>query len=550
MTRAVVMGGIVAALCGAASADSTVPDPTPDLALPVGADLATLGAELTPRQYASPREATEIVVHGGLRARAVEYYNLDLDRGLDSRGQPVFPVPLGGGQELDGADLRARTDVAIYAPGVGVAVKSRIDWLDNVALGGQPDLGNGSPATSSGQRPSTVVVRRAWAEALTPFGTLAVGRMGASFGLGIAANGGDCEDCDHSDSADRVAFVSPIAGHLLAVAYDYASTGPFTQSKDNGHAIGVEPSDHAGGPTLAILRVHSPAALARRAAAGMVTLEYAGYVSRRTQDRDVPASYLPTATARTTVSSDDLVARGFAATAAGGWLRVSSSRVRIEAELAYLHASLENPSLVPGTVITQPVTSSQLGMALESDIGLGQDAHAHRPSAFVGLDAGYASGDSAPGFGAFPTLGEGPAQPGALDGPQANPPSDRTVDNFRFHPDYHVDQILFREIIGTITDAIYVRPHVRATVFTVGTGRLELGAALIASWAVEAASTPSGQKALGVELDPEVRYVSRDGFAATFDYGVFLPGAAFDNPTDNLTAKPAQIVRVRLGFGF
>ena len=49
--------------------------------------------------------------------------------------------------------------------------------------------------------------------------------------------------------------------------------------------------------------------------------------------------------------------------------------------------------------------------------------------------------------------------PGQFDGPQANLPRDRTVDNFRFHPDYHIDQILFREIIGTITDAIYIRPH-------------------------------------------------------------------------------------------
>ena len=43
------------------------------------------------------------------------------------------------------------------------------------------------------------------------------------------------------------------------------------------------------------------------------------------------------------------------------------------------------------------------------------------------------------------------------------PPRDRTVDNFRFHPDYRIDRILFREIIGTVTDAVYLRPHARAT---------------------------------------------------------------------------------------
>lgn len=511
---------------------------TPDL--PVGADLATLGAELTPRQYAAPRDKTELVVHGYLRARDAYLYNLDLDRGLDSRGQPLFPVPLGGGQALESGDLRARTDIAVYARGVGVAVKARIDWLDNTPLGGSPDLAGGSPATSGGQLPSEVVVKRAWGEALTPGGVLAVGRMGAHFGLGIAANGGDCEDCDHGDAADRAAFVSPLFGHLVAIAYDIASRGPFTPERDGGRYVALEPTDAAAGPTLAILKVHSPGALARRAAAGLASLEYAAYISRRTQDRDVPAWYLPIATPPATFTSNDLVARGFEATSTGAWLRLSSASFRVEAELAYIDASIAQPSLVPGAAITKPVTSNQLGLAIESDAAIGPVK--------VGFDGGYASGDPAPGFGAFPTPGETPAPAGALDGPQANPPRDNTVDNFRFHPDYHIDQILFREIIGTITDAVYLRPHVRAAMFTVGTGRLEAGAALIASWAVDATSTPGGQRALGVELDPELRYASRDGLAVTVDYGVLFPGAGFDNTM--LKAQPAQVIRARVVFGF
>ena len=509
-------------------------------AFPLGADLAALGAELTPRQYAASRENTEIVVHGSLRTREAYLYNLDLDRGLDSRGQPLFPVPLGGGQALDAADLRARTDLAVYARGVGVAVKARIDWLDNVALGGAPDLAGGSPATSGGQRPTTVVVKRAWAETLTPFGTIAAGRMGAHFGLGIAANGGDCEDCDHGDAADRFAFVTPLAGHLVAVAYDIASRGPFTRSRDGGHAIGLEPSDAAAGPTLAILKVHSPAALARRAAANRTSLEYAVYLTRRSQDRDVPASYLPTAMAPTTFTTNDLVARGFSATGTGGWLRMTGAHFRIEGELAYVNATVAQPSLIPGAAITLPVTSSQLGIAIETEVSAG--------GARFGADGGYASGDDAPGFGAFPKPGDTAGTAGVFDGPQANLPRDRTVDNFRFHPDYHVDQILFREIIGTVTDAIYLRPHVRTTLLTAGTGRLELGAAVVASWAVQATSTPSGQRALGLELDPELRYASRDGFAATLDYGLLLPGAAFNNT--NLEARPAQVLRARLAFAF
>ncbi len=508
--------------------------------LTFAADLTALGAELAPRHYASPRERTEVVIHGMLRVRESGLYNLDLDRGLDASGQPLFPVALDNEQLVQTGDIRARTDLAVYARGIGVAAKARIDWLDNVALGGSPDLRGGSPATSGGQLPSYAVVKRAWGEALTPFGTVAVGRMGAHFGLGIAANGGDCEDCDHGDAADRMAFVSPLLGHFVAFAYDIAARGPFTPTKAGAREIFIAPSASASGPTFALLKSHSPATLARRADAGYTTLEYAAYLTRRTQDNDVPSSYLPTAAPIDTFTSDDVVARGFSATGTGGWLRLSSARVRIEAEVSYLKARVEQPSLIPGTVITVPVTSSQLGMAFQSHVVAGPTQ--------LGLDGGYASGDDAPGFGAFPTAGQLAPVPGQFEGAQANPPRDRTVDNFRFHPDYRIDQILFREIIGTITDAIYVRPHVRATLLTVGSGRIDLLAAMIASWAVEASSTLTGDRALGVEFDPELRYANSDGFVANLAYGLFIPGAAFDSTT--LEAKPAQALRARVGFIF
>ncbi|HEY5926643.1 MAG TPA: TIGR04551 family protein [Kofleriaceae bacterium] len=506
----------------------------------VGADLAALGAELTPRLYAAPREKLQLVVHGMFRLREMGLYNLDLDRGLDSTGQPLFPVPLSGGQFLDAGDMRARTDLAAYAPGVGVAVKARIDWLDNVALGGSPDLAGGSPATSSGQRPTTVVLKRAWGEALTPVGTLAVGRMGTHFGLGILANGGDCEDCDHGDAADRFAFVSPLAGHLVAIAYDITSRGPFTPSRDGGHPIEIEQTNTTSGPTFALLRVHSPATLARRAAAGRTSIEYAAYLTRRAQLNDVPASYLPTATPPTMFTSADLVARNFTATGTGGWFRISNARVRIEAELAVLRARVGQPSLIPGAEITVPVTSQQLGLAVQTELLAGP--------AQVGVDAGYASGDDAPGFGAFPKPGQTATMPGAFDGPQADPPRDRTVDNFRFHPDFRIDQVLFREIIGTVTDAVYLRPHVRATLLRVGAGKLEAIAALIVSSAVQPTSTPSGERPLGIEIDPELRYANRDGFVINFAYGLLLPGAAFDGTA--LPAKPAHAMRLRMGFQF
>src|SRR5262249_46600070 len=55
-----------------------------------------------------PRTDFAVRVDGYLRARAVDYYNLDLDRGTTPSGQTLFPVPLGSpsAQSLLHADMR------------------------------------------------------------------------------------------------------------------------------------------------------------------------------------------------------------------------------------------------------------------------------------------------------------------------------------------------------------------------------------------------------------------------------------------------------------
>src|SRR5262249_21359661 len=66
------------------------------------------------------------------------------------------------------------------------------------------------------------------------------------------------------------------------------------------------------------------------------------------------------------------------------------------------------------------------------------------------IESGFASGDQAESL-----------QPGQTNyqlTPIIQPPGDNTISNFYFDPDYHIDQILFRHIIGTVTNAVYVKP--------------------------------------------------------------------------------------------
>ncbi len=481
---------------------------------------------------------------GSLRLRGEVLDNLDLDRGPTPSGQLLYPVPLSDpkGQILTRADMRLRTDVGFFLPAGGLAVKVRLDAFDGMALGSAPV---GIPSASTSQQPGSAVLRlkRAYGEALTPFGLLTAGRMGNQFGLGMLANSGDCADCDSGDASDRIAFVTPILGHIFAVAYDLTSVGPFVPDKTGVRPIDVDPTAFVNTITTAFERYHTPWAIRRRSAADKATFDYGAAVSHRWQKNDVPATYLPTVSP-VPIDSHQVMARGFTATTLDAWLRLVGPGYRIEGEAALIFAKVEQGSLIPGFRYKDPVTSRQIGFAIESEFG-------DKPGVYgAGLDLGFASGDKAPGFGAFPKVGAPSPKPGDLDGAQANPPYDTTVNNFRFNPDYRIDRILFREIIGTVTDAVYLKPHVRVDPIRFSRGALELSLFSVFSFAVEPTSTPSGNRPLGVEIDPTIAYRSDFGFQAALEQGTLIPLSGLDNPELRLNAKPAQVWRVRLAYSF
>lgn len=486
------------------------------------------------------RATTGLQLHGGLRLRGELLGNLDLDRGPTPSGALLFPVSLSDpkAQVLSHADMRLRSDLDIFAPRAGLAVHLRIDVLDNVGPGDQPA---GPPMATLGQRAESgsIRVRRVWAETLTPLGVLAAGRMGSHWGLGMLTHGGDGWDADSGDAADRIAFVTPLLGLVWAAAFDWSSTGPSVQRRAPGRTLDLDPRDDVRTFTFAALRYNSEATHERRALVGRSTFDGGLWLSLRSQEVDVPAGYLPLASP-TPLGPAQVVPRDFSAQAADLWLRWRGPRFRLEAEAAVLRAEVAQVTLLPGALVRGAVESLQLGVALQSEFG---DPNA---GAGGGLDCGWASGDPAPGFGADQPVATGFPSPGDLDGPQADPPRDHRIDNFRFHSDYRIDRILFREIIGRVTDAIYLRPHVHYRLPDFGAGALDLDLTAIASWAQEASSTPGGSRPLAVELDPTLRYRSRDGLLVSLEGALLLPLSGLDNPQLNLDARPAWLLRLGL----
>jgi uncharacterized protein (TIGR04551 family) len=514
------------------------------LTAPAHARFEELGAHL------GDRVDRFIVWEGSFRIRSNLFYNLDLDRGPTPSGALLFPVPLSDpkGQLLTALDMRLRSDFTFVAPNGGLAAHLRLDLFDGLALGADPA---GPPATATGQSPGSAVltVKRAWAEALTPFGVLAAGRMGSHWGMGLLTHGGDDSDSDSGDAADRIAFSTPLLGLVWSLAFDLTASGPDTPRRGGSGSVDIDPSDDVRTLTFAVLRYHDARAHRRRQRAGKATLDLGAYLSYRWQARDVPATYTPTASP-VPLDLRQSVPRGFAAGAADAWARLTHPAFELEAEAVYLHASYDEASLVPGVSLRDDITADQWGFAVKTRFGRTTDAQARDGGLTLGLDLGMASGDPAFGFGVVqPLLGRAPLR-GDLDGAQAHLPDDRTYSNLRFHPDFRVDQILFRELVGTVTDAFYLRPHGRIVVPAFLAGSLTLDIAAVASFAVEPTSTPGQERPLGLELDPTLTYLSEDGFRVDLEYAILFPLSGLDNPDLGLSAATAQLWRLRLGYHF
>lgn len=516
------------------------------LALPTaaGADEWGLQSFRDPFAARDPRDdGVQLDLDGYLRLRGDRLHNFDLDRGATpSTGETLYPLPINdpqGNDTLSSANMRLRLEPTIHV-GWEVAVHATLDCLDNVLLGGQPasdSRWSAMSAAATSQRPpsDSLQVRRAWAEIGTPLGMLMAGRMGVHWGLGMVANDGDCLDCDGGNTVDQIGLVSPLLGHIVGLSYAISSAGPsFDPWERDGQAVDADPADDVRTASLGLLRFTSPAVRAIKLAGGRHVLDYGLAVSRRWQQVDAPGASgdgaAPTAA--------QLVQRDFTGTLVDGYVSWETRRNLLELEVAWLSGHIGDATVIPG-LSTDSVEASQYG-------GVVRDTVRALPWLQVVVEAGLASGDPAPGFGARPGRDRDRSRPGDLDGPQLDLPDDRRVDNFRFHPDYHVDLILWREIIGTITDAAYLRPSVR-----VGPALgVEAEVALIWSRALEASSTPGGEAALGTEIDVTLRYRSHDRFVAALEYGLLLPGAGLDNTALGLGAEPAQRLHALMGVLF
>lgn len=495
---------------------------------------------------------------GTFRVRGGVLSNLDLDHGLTPEGTPLWPAEGHGvaGDTVTSANVRLRLQPELRL-GNEVRLVVQLDALDNVRFGSTPrgypissavPQVSGSPsqeAPSAGRNAfaDSLQVKKAWAEWLLPFGLLQVGRVGNSWGLGVMADAGDGPDDDVDDQVDRLGFVTTVFDHFVGLAYDVNATGPSTASSRDpaGQAWDLTDADDVSTLSLAVLRFHPPEVLRMKLRADRVVVNYGAYVTWRRQSEELPTyALLGLAGEDRDYSADELVTRDASYLGTDLWLRVSLQRLRFELEAAYVHGRVGNATLLPGVGLPA-TTMDQWGGVFQAEWQPGRTL----PLALL-AEVGVASGDPAWGFGVASPVTQARGQAGDLDAPQLALPGDARVDNFRFHPNYHVDEILWRRVVGTFTDGLFVKGRLRWQPWPAL--RVDLSEIYSRTWYAE--SAPGLAKPLGLETDLAITWFARAGVEATGVYALLVPLAGFRNVFTGVDPTPAHFAEVRLAFRF
>ena len=568
-------------------------------------------------------------LHGDFRVRAEMFYQFSLGR-VDSPSTAMFPQPadnyfkdgtgraygpslctpdeVGSSSDTSashatfgcksgtqaGANLRFRLNPELHISD-NLRIISQIDLLDNVVLGSTPGEYRNVPsgtasgfsvAARSGYTPigfyantavpptagqnslrDSIRVKRAWAEYATPVGELRFGRMPNHWGLGILNNAGDGYDDNYQSTVDRIQFTTGIKPLDLYVtgSWDFINEGATSDNLGiyTGQPYDVAQSDDVTQYTLAVAHRKSRELTRLALAKGDLVINGGVLVQYRKQQLANDATGACDVTggaASLSCAPGDLKfsRRGASSWTPDLWAQLLYKKFRFEFEAVTIQGSLQNNGTTNNASATTNIGYKlrQYGLATEIEQRLVEE------KLRLGFNFGWASGDS-------DVEGLAPPYSGTQD-----QHGNRTDSTFRFNPAYSLDLILYRNILSRVQGTYYFRPSASYDFLRDASGQ-KLGGGVAAVWsrASEFVQSPGHKRDLGVELNANVYFQSKDGarnddsskrggFFTKLEYGVLFPmgGLGYtQNEVNSISqtlgsnatnTKTAQTLRWFMGVSF
>jgi len=565
----------------------------------------------------SRRRVQLFEIDGYLRLRTDYMHNFNLGQGYSDRtdplasgsthrGLPPFPTSLlcptpsvanattgadpayagCGHKDLGQATLRFRIEPTINVTDQ-VRIRSQFDVLDNTIMGSTPDS-LAMNRTSGGIVPqapipflyttqdppeigqngytSSIRAKRAWAEIDTEFGSLRFGRMPWHFGRGMSFNDGSCLDCDGGTTVDRIALLTELYGHQFTLALDYGTQGLTSNQLaigrvgSDGIPIDLGQDDDVYEYMAAVTHIDTPVRLREKIDRGEVVLNYGLQLVYRSQHTSYD-------TAGCTTKAADAMTQSLPACMAGTgmidnreqalpatqevnafffqpnlWMKLHYRALTVEFEGTAVLGRMDRGGILLAEP-SSPAYFRQWGGVLASELRL------YRDTFFIGFETGAASGDQAENDAGYLNYRWRFVQ---------QPAGDHSIRDFKFSPEYHVDSILFRHILGTVSNAVYFKPAVSYW-FDLTQGRqLGIAGSAVYSLAQVPVATPGNALGYGLEMNVGASYRNTaEGFYAGMTWGVLWPMGALSRPDTLWTvgqgagnATAAQVLRGFLGVKF
>jgi uncharacterized protein (TIGR04551 family) len=504
---------------------------------------------------------------GYFRLRTNFFKNFHLGFNDQGPGGAPFPRPFSCGENpscgsdtLQSVDMRLRLDPTINI-GETAKVHLQVDALDNVVLGSTPAT-LGTVGVGSGGRVPTgfddnqvppegglndytdsIRIKRAWAEVETSLGQITFGRQPWHWGLGIHSNAGgydpfsdvyDVND-DFGDTVDRVMFRTRVPGTQIdaALAMDWAATGPTAgqsglylegdpyAGRTGSRPLDLDDTDDVSQWTVMLTRFDAPELFREAVERGEWAFNYGGFVVYRTQNNELVPTVVndDMGVPQTTLTSQN---RGLTTYTPDVWFRVGKGKLSIEGEGVLTIGSLEDATGLDPERIVQPgdedISILRFGGVLRTLYS------ALDGTMRIGLEGGVASGDVAD------TSPAGSMHIGNLR--LLHPDNGNSLGTFLFDGDYDIDLILFREIIGAVTNAFYVRPSLTYEV----SDDIEASLSGVVSGSVRPEGTPGNARMYGVELDAVVGYRTGNFFLGLAG-GILFPFNALEHKGTEFEAE-------------